>query len=159
MTDYSGCPRLPPIQQICACTHHLELLPNDGGGPGYGKRACEEKPQSAPAITFSRPTSLAKRRSRSAISSGCSTILLAWVMTVWNEHLAFRDLDALEELVLVLAPRIGGLEAEPPGVDLDYVVDDLRQAYLVEPRPLVDALARVEAHPLPAPTESLESRR
>ena len=73
-----------------------------------------------------------------------------------NEHLAFQDFHALEELVLVLAPRIGGLEAEPPGVDLDYVVDDLRQAYLVEPRPLVDAVARVEAHPLPAPTESLE---
>ena len=51
-----------------------------------------------------------------------------------NEHLAFQDFHALEELVLVLAPRIGGLEAERPGVDLDYVVDDLRQAYLVEPR-------------------------
>ena len=46
--------------------------------------------------------------------------MLAWVMTVWNEHLAFRDLDALEELVLVLAPRIGGLDAERPGVDLKY---------------------------------------
>ena len=83
------------------------------------------------------------------MSSGCSTILLAWVMTVWNEHLAFRDLDALEEVVLVLVPRIGGLEAERPGVDLKYVVDDLPQACLVEPRPLVDAIARVEAHTLP----------
>ena len=80
-------------------------------------------------------------------------------MTVWNEHLAFRDLDALEELVLVLAPRIGGLEAVRPRVDLQNVVDNLWQACFVEPRPLVDALARVEAHPLPAPTESLESRR
>src|SRR6516165_6733680 len=39
--------------------------------------ACEEKPQSAPAMTFSRPTSRAKRMMRSAISSGCSTMLLA----------------------------------------------------------------------------------
>ena len=34
----------------------------------------------AAAITFSRPTSLAKRTIRSAISSGCSTMLLAWVI-------------------------------------------------------------------------------
>ena len=41
----------------------------------------QPNPQSALAITFSRPTSLAKRMRRSAISSGCSTMLLAWVMT------------------------------------------------------------------------------
>src|SRR5215467_13000689 len=65
-----------------------------------------------------------------------------------NEHLAFRDLDALKEVVLVLVPRIGGLEAVRPRVDLQYVVDNLWQACFVEPRPLVEAVARVEAHPL-----------
>src|SRR4051812_1143976 len=59
-----------------------------------------------------------------------------------NEHPAFRDLDALEEVVLVLVPRIGGLEAVRPGVDLEYVVDNLRQTCLVESRPLIDAVAR-----------------
>src|SRR5580698_7294258 len=39
--------------------------------------ACDEKPQSAAAMTFSLPTSLAKRTMRSAINSGCSTMLLA----------------------------------------------------------------------------------
>src|SRR5580704_14946503 len=43
-------------------------------------KACEENPQSAAAMTFSRPTSLAKRTIRSAISSGCSTMLLACVI-------------------------------------------------------------------------------
>jgi len=33
------------------------------------------KPQSTPAITFSRPTTEAKFRRRSATTSGCSTIL------------------------------------------------------------------------------------
>lgn len=35
---------------------------------------CEEKPQSAPAITRFVPTSRAKRSRRSAISSGCSMV-------------------------------------------------------------------------------------
>src|SRR5205085_11314165 len=39
------------------------------------------KPQSAPAMTFSRPTAPAKRPMRSAISSGCSTMFEEWVMT------------------------------------------------------------------------------
>ena len=38
-------------------------------------------PQSAPAMTFSRPTSVANRAIRSAISSGCSTRLVVWLMT------------------------------------------------------------------------------
>src|SRR5262249_61940140 len=40
----------------------------------------DAKPQSELAITRSRPTSLARRRMRSATSSGCSTITDAWVM-------------------------------------------------------------------------------
>src|SRR5499427_9297636 len=35
-----------------------------------------EKPQSVPAITLSRPAQSAKRMSRSATSSGCSTMLV-----------------------------------------------------------------------------------
>jgi hypothetical protein len=34
------------------------------------------KPQSVPAITFSRPTSLAKVTMRSATSRGCSTVVV-----------------------------------------------------------------------------------
>src|SRR5262245_60853468 len=39
------------------------------------------KPQSVPAMTFSRPTMLASRTIRCATSSGCSTMLVAWLMT------------------------------------------------------------------------------
>src|SRR5207245_3541617 len=45
-------------------------------------RAAEAaNPQSAPAITFSRPTILANRTIRSAISAGCSIRLVVWLMT------------------------------------------------------------------------------
>ena len=43
--------------------------------------AWEEKPQSALATTFSRPTSSANLTIRSAMVSGCSTMLVAWLMT------------------------------------------------------------------------------
>src|SRR3984957_13596392 len=39
------------------------------------------RPQSVPAITFSRPTTLAYRTMRSATTCGCSTILVAWLTT------------------------------------------------------------------------------
>src|SRR5882724_6176712 len=39
------------------------------------------KPQSVPPITLSRPTTLASRTSRCATSSGCSTMLVAWLIT------------------------------------------------------------------------------
>ncbi len=42
------------------------------------------RPQSVPAITFSRPTRLAKARMRSATSSGCSTTSVAWLTTPPN---------------------------------------------------------------------------
>src|SRR5262245_26206391 len=44
-------------------------------------RAEAANPQSAPAITFSRPTILAKRRILSATNSGCSTRLVVWLIT------------------------------------------------------------------------------
>jgi len=37
--------------------------------------------QSVPAMTFSRPTKRASRTIRSLTSSGCSTMLVAWLMT------------------------------------------------------------------------------
>ena len=43
--------------------------------------AWEEKPQSALATTFSRPTISANRTMRSAIVSGCSTMFVAWLIT------------------------------------------------------------------------------
>ena len=50
------------------------------GWTRWAKGLCA-KPQSVPPITFSRPTILASRTSRCATSSGCSTMLVAWLMT------------------------------------------------------------------------------
>ena len=68
------------------------------------------KPQSVPAITFSRPTSFASRTSRWATSSGCSTTFVWWVTTPGNEHLALGQLDVLPEPPLVLVARVGLLD-------------------------------------------------
>src|SRR5215469_18763730 len=100
-------------------------------------------------MTFSRPTSLAKRRSRSAISSGCSTILLAWVMTPGMSTLPSGTLTRSKRWYSCSCRGLAASKLNEPGVDLKYVVDDLRQACLLEPRALVDAIARVEAHTLP----------
>ena len=41
------------------------------------------------------------------------------------EHFAFGQLHPLEQVVLVLVPRIGSLEADGAGIDLEHILDDL----------------------------------
>lgn len=65
-----------------------------------------------------------------------------------TQDFSLRNLDTFEEVILVLVPGIGRLEAERAGVDLQYVFDDVGQAGLVKARAFVDAVAGVEAHPL-----------
>ena len=43
------------------------------------------------------------------------------------QHFPFRYLHALEQVVLVFVARIGCLEAERTGIDLEHVLDDLGQ--------------------------------
>src|SRR6516162_1172140 len=138
-----------PRSEIRAFTHRLELLPNDGGMDlgtveGLGREAAIGARDHVLATD-----QLRKAQEPLGDELGMLDDIAGVSDDAGNEHLAFRDFDALKEVVLVLVPRIGGLEAERPGVDLKYVVDDLRQACLVEPRPLVDAIARVEPHTLP----------
>ena len=64
------------------------------------------------------------------------------------DHLALRQLDALEQVVFVLVTRIGALEAVGAGVDLEHVADHVGQAGFVQARAFVDAVAGVEAHHL-----------
>ena len=107
--------------------------------------AWDEKPQSAPAMTFSRPTSSAKRTIRSAISSGCSTMLLECVITPGMSTLPVGQLHRLPNVVLVLVARVGRLERVGAGVDPQDHVDDLAERHVVHARALVDAVAGVEA--------------
>ena len=101
-------------------------------------------PQSAPAMTFSRPTRLANRWIRSAISSGCSTRLVVWLMTPGMRILPSGSLHVLEDVVLVLVPRVRRLERVRAGIDLQHDVDDVLQFHLVDARAHVDAVAGVE---------------
>src|SRR5881409_3809208 len=94
-------------------------------------------PQSAPAMTFSRPTMFAKRTMRSAISAGCSTRLVVWLIT---PGMRIVRSDVLEHVVLVLVTRIGRLEGVRPGVDLEHDVDDVLQFHVVDARADVDAV-------------------
>src|SRR5215469_17035958 len=132
-------PLLPelPRREIRAFTHRFEFLPNDGGMDlgtveGLGREA---------AIGACDHVLAADQLRKAQEPLGDELGMLDDIAGVGddagNEHLAFRDLDALKEVVLVLVPRIGGLEAVRPRVDLQYVVDDLRQACLVEPWSLV----------------------
>ncbi len=50
------------------------------------------KPQSEPAITRSRPTSLAYFTMRSATNSGCSTSTVEWLITPGISTLSFGSL-------------------------------------------------------------------
>ena len=75
------------------------------------------KPQSAPAMTFSRPTAPAKRAMRWAISLGVLDDVGGVGDDAGDDALAVRELDALPCLPFVLVARVGGLEAVGAGVD------------------------------------------
>ena len=45
------------------------------------------------------------------------------------EHFAFGQLHPLEQVVLVLVPRVRSLEADGAGIDLQDILDDLGQIY------------------------------
>src|SRR3989304_5217045 len=60
------------------------------------KRAGEQKPQSAPAMTFSRRTTSAYLTIRSATRRGCSTTLVVWVMTPGMMTLPSGSLTSLK---------------------------------------------------------------
>ena len=51
------------------------------------------------------------------------------------EHFAFGQLHPLEQVVLVLVPRVRSLEADGAGIDLQDIVDDLGQIRFVDARP------------------------
>ena len=108
--------------------------------------ACEEKPQSAPAMTFSRPTSRAKRMMRSAMSLGMLDDIAGMRDHARHEHFSFRHLHTLEQMIFVLVTWIGRLEAVGAGIDLQHIVDDVGERGFVDARPLVNSIAGVEAH-------------
>ena len=66
-----------------------------------------------------------------------------------NEDRAVERPDVLEDVVLVIVPRIRRFEGIRAGVDLQEDVDDVLQLHVVDTRADVDAVAGVEANLLP----------
>ena len=103
------------------------------------------RPQSVEAMTRSRPTRLAKRRMRSATSSGCSTTLVAWLTTPGQDQLVVGQLDVLPDLPLVLVADIAGLERIGAGIDGQHDIDDVAHRDVGRVRPVPAAPAQMEA--------------
>ena len=60
----------------------------------------------------------------------------------------WRKRHPLPDVVLVLVPSVGRLERVRTCVHLQHQVDQIRQRRIVNPRPFVDAVARVVPNPL-----------
>ena len=109
------------------------------------ERANVPKPQSVPAMTFSLPTTLAKRTMRSATRSGCSTKLVTVSITPGIRTLPSGKAWSVEDAPLVAVARIGALDGQALGVHAVQHVDDLGQRHVAHVRPLVVAPAHVQA--------------
>ena len=103
------------------------------------------RPQSVPAMTFSRPTSLAKRTMRSATSSGCSTTLVAWLTTPGMMILPSGSFTSCQTRPFVLVAHVAGFERVGAGIDRQHHVDDVAQRNVGGVRAVPAAPAEVKA--------------
>ena len=116
------------------------------GATALSTKAKVAKPQSAPAMTRSRPTTLAKLAMRWAISRGCSTKLVVESMTSGDQHFVIRDLGVAQILPFMGVAGIGGLERQPRRPRLYRHLENLGERDVVGVRPLVIAPAQMHAH-------------
>ena len=105
--------------------------------------ANDAKPQSALAITRSRPTMSAKRR---CVAPPARMLHQHGRLGdhAGHEHLVVGQLGPLPFLPLVLMPRVRGLERVAAGTDLENDIDDVFQLHVVNARAHVHAVAGVE---------------
>src|SRR5262249_15550093 len=78
-------------------------------------------PPSVLAVAFFRPTSRASRTMRSATSSGCSTMLVAWLITPGMSTVSLGSLRCSHSRV----PRIGKLDGIAAGAHLQDEIGDV----------------------------------
>jgi len=69
-------------------------------------KACEEKPQSAAAMTFSRPTSLGEAQDALGDQLRMLDDIAGMGDHARAKHLAVRDFDGFEQMIFVLMARI-----------------------------------------------------
>src|SRR6476646_7420970 len=63
-------------------------------------------------------------------------------------YFSIRQLYTFEQVVFVFVARVSRLEAVRTSLDLEDILDDLRQVCFVDPRPFVDAVTSVKPDPL-----------
>ena len=87
------------------------------------------------------PDEAAKRTIRSATSSGCSTMLVAWLITPGISTVSFGSLQLLPQPPFVLVPRIGELDGVAAGAHLQNEIGDVleRDVRRVRARPAAPA--------------------
>ncbi len=85
---------------------------------------------------------------RCATSSGCSTMLVAWLMTPGISTLPGGSLTDLPDHPFVLVARIGGLELIGADIHLQHQVDDVLHRHVEGVRPVPAAPADVIARAL-----------
>ena len=95
-------------------------------------------------MTFSLPTTLAKRTIRSATRSGCSTKLVTESITPGSRILPSGQRMVFEDAPLVLVARIGAFDGQALGIDAIQDVDDLGQRDVAHVRLLGVAPAHVQ---------------
>ena len=116
------------------------------GWRSLNRTAEAANPQSAPAITFSRPTSSANRTMRSAMSPGCSTRFCGVTDDPGDEHLPLGQLHLLEDMVFVFVAWVGCFKRIGSGVDLQHDIDNILQGHFMDAWTDIDAVAGMKAH-------------
>ena len=107
------------------------------------------KPQSVPAwMRRGSPIACAARSSRSATTSGCSTIVGGGVDDADDERLVGRQRHVAEDLDLVGVARVGERQHEGADVGPQDGGCDLAQGHVAVVRRLVVAPAHVQPHAL-----------
>ena len=106
------------------------------------------KPQSAPAITRSRPTMSAYWQIRCATSRGCSTKLVVEINDAGDQDLVVGDFCAAQILPFMRMARIGRLERQSGRPRPHAHVEDLGQRDVVGVRAFVISPAQMHAHRL-----------
>ena len=104
------------------------------------------KPQSVPAMTFSRPTH--SRESQDALGDKLRMFddVRAVADDAGNQDLAFRQFDVLPDPPFVFVARIGGLDEIGAGADFQNEIDDLPQGNVGRVRTGPASPADVIAH-------------
>ena len=141
LTPTAACSRFAPLRQ------RLELAPHGRVDLRLVGRLRREAAVGAGDHVLA-PDDRANRRCARAISSGCSTMLDPWVMTPGMSTLPSGSLTRSQRWYSCSWRALAASKVYAPALTLSIRRDQVAERRLVDTRSLVDAVARVVAHPL-----------